>query len=205
MSPPWGGVEYKDSETYSIKEMMKPSIFEIIRVCLSIAKNIIFYLPRTILLEEFYEILSTCLGKEFEIIYTDIHILNSANKIKAIMLVLGQDINKVSYKDITKYIKTKYKSTQDSQFSQINNIMKTIGITKFLKNENLFSKIGNSLKKTEDVINYFKEKVLSSTDLNKIKLLESLETFDRNKGRKFQIQIFEDGKNCFEEEFKRSR
>ena len=205
MSPPWGGVEYKDSETYSIKEMMKPSIFEIIRVCLSIAKNIIFYLPRTILLEEFYEILSTCLGKEFEIIYTDIHILNSANKIKAIMLVFGQDINKVSYKDITKYIKTKYKSTQDSQFSQINNIMKTIGITKFLKNENLFSKIGNSLKKTEDVINYFKEKVLSSTDLNKIKLLESLETFDRNKGRKFQIQIFEDGKNCFEEEFKRSR
>ena len=184
---------------------MKPSIFEIIRVCLSIAKNIIFYLPRTILLEEFYEILSTCLGKEFEIIYTDIHILNSANKIKAIMLVFGQDINKVSYKDITKYIKTKYKSTQDSQFSQINNIMKTIGITKFLKNENLFSKIGNSLKKTEDVINYFKEKVLSSTDLNKIKLLESLETFDRNKGRKFQIQIFEDGKNCFEEEFKRSR
>ena len=121
------------------------------------------------------------------------------------MLVFGQDINKVSYKDITKYIKTKYKSTQDSQFSQINNIMKTIGITKFLKNENLFSKIGNSLKKTEDVINYFKEKVLSSTDLNKIKLLESLETFDRNKGRKFQIQIFEDGKNCFEEEFKRSR
>jgi hypothetical protein len=48
------------------------------------------------MLEEFYEILSNCLGKQHsEIIYTDIHILNSANKIKAIMLFFAPDINKV--------------------------------------------------------------------------------------------------------------
>ncbi len=76
--------------------MIRPNIYEIIRVCLSIARNIIFYLPRTILLEEFYEILSNCLGKQHsEIIYTDIHILNSANKVKAVMLFFGPDINKV--------------------------------------------------------------------------------------------------------------
>jgi hypothetical protein len=204
LSPPWGGVEYKDSETYSIKEMMKPSIFDIIRVCLSIAKNIIFYLPRTILLEEFYEILSTCLNKEFDIIYTDIHILNSANKIKAIMLVFGQDINKLQYKDINKHIKSKYKFNDENTFNNLCNIMKTIGVSKFLKSESQFFKTAENDKLGEDLVNFLKEKILTPSDVNKIKLLESLENFDRNKGRKFQIQIFEDGKNC-EEEFKRSR
>ncbi len=185
--------------------MMKPNIFDIIRVCLSIAKNIIFYLPRTILLEEFYEILSSCLNKEFDIIYTDIHILNSANKIKAIMLVFGQDINKLPSKDINKYIKSKYKISDELNFFNLNNIIKTIGFSKFLKHESLFCKTIKTDLTSEELVNYLREKVLTSNDLNKIKMLESLENFDRNKGRKFPIQIFEDEKNCFEEEFKRSR
>jgi hypothetical protein len=75
-----------------------PNIFEIIRVCLSIANKILFYLPRTLMLEEFYEILEEILytkNKEYQDIYIDIHILNSANKIKAILLIFGNDIKKV--------------------------------------------------------------------------------------------------------------
>lgn len=74
---------------------MTPDIYQIIRVCLSIGKKIIFYFPRTIMLTEFYEILDDILQEknEQDYIYTDIHILNSANKIKAVMLVFGLNID----------------------------------------------------------------------------------------------------------------
>jgi hypothetical protein len=77
-----------------------PNIFEIIRVCLSIANKILFYLPRTLMIEEFYEIIDKILfdrDKKYQDIYIDIHILNSANKIKAILLIFGNDIKKVVY------------------------------------------------------------------------------------------------------------
>jgi hypothetical protein len=80
--------------------MKNPNIFEIIRVCLSIANKILFYLPRTLMLEEFYEIIDEILydrDKKYQDIYIDIHILNSANKIKAILLIFGNDIKKVRY------------------------------------------------------------------------------------------------------------
>jgi hypothetical protein len=69
---------------------MSPNIYSIIKVCLSIGKKIIFYLPRTTMLTEFYNILDNILNKNF--IFVDIHILNSANKIKAVMLVFGENI-----------------------------------------------------------------------------------------------------------------
>ena len=52
-----------------------------------------FYLPRTIMLDEFFEILSDCVGEEN--IFIDIQILNSANKIKAILLLFGGDVSQV--------------------------------------------------------------------------------------------------------------
>lgn len=75
-----------------------PNIYEIIRVCLSIADKIQFYLPRTLILDEFYDIIEEMLftkDKKYQDIYIDIHILNSANKIKAILLIFGHDIRKV--------------------------------------------------------------------------------------------------------------
>ncbi len=101
MSPPWGGVTYKDSKYYSIKNMIKnPNIYEIIRVCLSHADKILFYLPRTLMVEEFFNIIEEILltrDKTYQDIHIDIHILNSANKIKAILLIFGTDIKKVKF------------------------------------------------------------------------------------------------------------
>jgi len=77
-----------------------PNIYEIIRVCLSIAGKILFYLPRTLMLEEFYEIIEDILlekDKKYQDIFIDINILNSANKIKAILLIFGNDIKKVKF------------------------------------------------------------------------------------------------------------
>jgi hypothetical protein len=75
-----------------------PNIYDIIRVCLSMAEKIMFYLPRTLILTEFYEILEEITlerEKKHLDIFIDIHILNSANKIKAILLIFGTDIKMV--------------------------------------------------------------------------------------------------------------
>lgn len=71
--------------------MMVPNIFDIVRVCLKIAKRLIFYLPRTLDLDELFEVLDTFIHKK-DHIYLDIQILNSANKTKAILLVFGKDM-----------------------------------------------------------------------------------------------------------------
>ena len=70
---------------------MTPNIFKIINVCFTIANKIIFYLPRTTILEEFFEIIDEITCKENEgFLFVDIHILNSANKIKAVMIIFDR-------------------------------------------------------------------------------------------------------------------
>lgn len=74
--------------------MMTPSITDIVKTCLKIAKKIIFYLPRTLDVEELFEILDTFTMKK-DNIYLDIQILNSANKTKAVLLIFGNEIAEV--------------------------------------------------------------------------------------------------------------
>ena len=101
LSPPWGGVEYKDSEYYSMKHMITPNIFEILRVCLSIGRKIIFYLPRTVLIGEIFEIIHDVMKSTYSTqdiqnnMFLDVHILNSANKIKAVMVIFGNEMKEV--------------------------------------------------------------------------------------------------------------
>jgi hypothetical protein len=75
---------------------MKPNIYDIVKKSLEIAKNIIFYLPRTLLLEDLFEIIKTVYGEmgvKTDKIYLDVQVLRSANKIKAVLLILGHDLN----------------------------------------------------------------------------------------------------------------
>jgi trimethylguanosine synthase len=99
LSPPWGGIKYKDSDVYSIKELMTPNIYDIIKTSLNISKNIIFYLPRTLILDELFDILSQILNSQNsgsgDRIYLDVHVLKSAKKIKALMIIFGHDIKEV--------------------------------------------------------------------------------------------------------------
>ena len=99
MSPPWGGIKYKDSEVYNIKELMTPNIFDIVRTSLAIAPRIIFFLPRTLQLEELYQIIETVQresDKGARDVFFDVHILNSANKIKALMIIFSNDLSSVN-------------------------------------------------------------------------------------------------------------
>jgi trimethylguanosine synthase len=101
LSPPWGGIKYKDSDVYSIKELMTPNIYDIIKTSLNIAKNIIFYLPRTLILDELFNILSSILNDQTpgsgDRIYFDVHVLKSAKKTKALLIIFGHDIKEVNF------------------------------------------------------------------------------------------------------------
>ena len=59
LSPPWGGTKYKSYKVYSIKKFMYPDITEIIRVSINVAKNILFFLPRNLDLDELFNLCSS--------------------------------------------------------------------------------------------------------------------------------------------------
>ena len=130
LSPPWGGISYKNSDIYSIKESMTPDISEIIKVSLNIVKYIMFYVPRTLRLEELFRIISSITKNER--LFFDIHILKSANKIKALLIIFGYDINKtIKENDIGEYLKYIYENfnLNDIYIKMISAIAKTIGNT----------------------------------------------------------------------------
>ena len=109
LSPPWGGPDYKFSSVYSIKKYMTPDIVEIVKVSLSIAKKILFYLPSNLNLDELFDIcwqvknqIKENSGKN---LFFDIKILKSNDRIKTLLIIFGENINDVFTKqDLESYI-----------------------------------------------------------------------------------------------------
>lgn len=66
---------------------MTPDIHKIVETCKSISQKIIFFLPRTMILEDLFRILEE--HYDLNEIFLDVQILNSANKIKAVMIIFG--------------------------------------------------------------------------------------------------------------------
>ena len=86
---------------------MKPNIFDIVRVSLKVSKHIMFYVPRTLILDELFDIVSKLKGTNR--IFFDVHILRSANKIKALLIIFGYNIDKkISETEINDYLKFIY-------------------------------------------------------------------------------------------------
>jgi len=78
---------------------MSPNIFDIVRTSLQIAPRIIFFLPRTLQLDELHQIIEKVQiesEKGARDILFDVHILNSANKIKALMIIFTNDLSSVN-------------------------------------------------------------------------------------------------------------
>lgn len=176
LSPPWGGIKYKDSEVYCIKELMKPSIYDIIRVSLKIAKKIMFYFPRTLLMEELFDILSEILNKQRlgsgDRLFFDVHILKSAMKIKALLIIFGNDINaNIVEEDLSEYLRFRYENITTRCLDVLNAIARIVGNYKFLQTE-CFIRQNYCCENTTDfpngLINYFFTKIL--TEQEKIKL-----------------------------------
>jgi hypothetical protein len=88
-------MEYKDQEGYSLKESITPNIFDIIKISIKLAEKLIFYLPRNSSIDEFCEVLSQVYldnnYNEYSFVFLDIQMLSSANKIKALLIILGDE------------------------------------------------------------------------------------------------------------------
>ena len=129
---------------------MTPDISEIIKVCLRISKYIMFYVPRTLMLEELFEIISKINGKSR--LFFDIHILKSANKIKVLLIIFGYDIDsKIGEKEIDEYLKYIYgPKLSDIYIKLLSAIAKMIGNYRFLENEINFRKNCEESEESEE-------------------------------------------------------
>ena len=187
---------------------MKPDIFDIVRVSLKVSKHIMFYVPRTLILDELFDIVSKIKGTNR--IFFDIHILRSANKIKALLIIFGYNIDKkLTETEIDDYLKFTYDSFNitDKQIKILTSIAKIIGNFRFLENEIFFRKSLENREKYKDInntiinfnndiinvddigkelYNFFYRSVL--TDQEKIKL-KSLNIFKDNKNNKINKNV----------------
>ena len=189
LSPPWGGIQYKKNEVYSIKESMTPDISEIIKVSLKIVKYIMFYVPRTLMLNELFQIISQINKKNR--LFFDIHILKSANKIKALLIIFGYDINnKIKENDIEEYLNYIYENSNlsDIYIKLLSAIAKTIGNYRFFENEidfrkNMNERLKNKEEKIEDInvgkelYNFFYDNILTNAEKIKLKSLKIYSQF----------------------------
>ena len=189
LSPPWGGVSYKNSDIYSIKASMTPDINEIVKVSLRISKYIMFYVPRTLMLEELFGIVSDI--KKNNNIFFDIHILKSANKIKALLIIFGYDVDKkIVENDITEYLKNVYDEYifDEMDFGILNAIAKVIGNFNFFENElnfrkNLAEEEIENIDLGKKLFNYFFQVVLTDQEKIKIKSLKIYSLFKKHKNK----------------------
>ena len=168
---------------------MNPDISEIIKVSLRIVDYIMFYVPRTLRLEELFGIISEIRGKNR--LFFDIHILKSANKIKALLIIFGCDIDeKIGEKEIDEYLEYIYENFKINEIyiKILSSIAKIIGNYRFLQNEinfrnNLYEEtktdsLDESFNAGKELFNYFYKLVL--TDQEKIKL-KSLKIYSQYK------------------------
>jgi trimethylguanosine synthase len=168
LSPPWGGVEYKSTATYSLKDWIEPNIYEIIRVSKQISSNLMFYLPRNTDIQELLGILNDLdLGDTF----AEIKLLQSAHKIKAILVCFGDEYNHISVKDVTRYLCSNYKAIQKYQICQLTNLTKVVGLTSFLQAE-LNYRNSTQQPKVNEFIKYMKDEVLTNEEVVEYNVLD---------------------------------
>ena len=67
VSPPWGGLTYSKDQVYNL-ELIKPNFREIVRKSLSLADNVVLFLPRNVNIQQLSDILLS-----FESIYAAPH------------------------------------------------------------------------------------------------------------------------------------
>ena len=143
LSPPWGGPEYKNDNVYSLKKWITPDIDKIIEKSFKISKNIILYLPRNTDLKELAEIIYKYDKEEIEsfsnTILFDVKYLNSASKIKAILVLYGPKFNKMKVKLIKQYIidsifKKKSSKINQNKLKRQLNLFKVVGYNEYIRN-----------------------------------------------------------------------
>ena len=176
LSPPWGGPEYKNETAYSLKKWIMPDIDNIIQKSLSISENIMIYLPRNTDLEELANIIYKYDRDNIEslsnTILFDVKYLNSASKIKGILVLYGPKFNSLKVKLIKKYIidslfqKNSNKINQNKVEKQLD-ILKVIGYSDYIRNFVMFKDIKKDFSGNiflENLEQFFLENILDEKE-----------------------------------------
>ena len=94
VSPPWGGVTYSKDRVYNLEANIKPNIREIIRKALSLADNLVLFLPRNVditqlanILQEYDSLYSA--GSSHECIATIEALIYGGTNIRAVVVFIG--------------------------------------------------------------------------------------------------------------------
>lgn len=138
---------------------MTPNIIDIIRVSLSIAKNIIFYLPRNLLLEYLYDLISIIKNEtrngSGDTLSFDVRVLKSNKKLKALMIIFGYDIHSIINEgDLHNYILNNYENVSFDDIKIISMMCNIIGYDSFLAKEHFF-RLSHTLDNTiKQLISY---------------------------------------------------
>ena len=186
LSPPWGGLKYKNSNVYSIKKFMHPNIIDIIRVSLNVAKFILFYVPRNLDLNELIDLVSF-VKNEIEInsgnkLSFDVRILYSNQKIKTLLIIFGYDVcDIISDDDIKQFLMHHYNKVNEDNIQYVINFIKLIGYYKFFKYELDYRlNISQSLN-LNYMIKYFMMNILNQQEKLQIKVQYMLKQLKNKK------------------------
>ena len=192
LSPPWGGLKYKNSNVYSIKKFMQPNIIDIIRVSLNVAKFILFYVPRNLDLNELIDLVSF-VKNEIEInsgnkLSFDVRILYSNQKIKTLLIIFGYDVcDIISDDDIKQFLMHHYNKVNEDNIQYVINFIKLIGYYKFFKYELDYRLKVSQSSNLNYLIKYFMMNVLTQQEKLQIKVQYMLKQLKNKKnGKNYQ-------------------
>ena len=192
LSPPWGGLKYKNSNVYSIKKFMQPNIIDIIRVSLNVAKFILFYVPRNLDLNELIDLVSF-VKNEIEInsgnkLSFDVRILYSNQKIKTLLIIFGYDVcDIISDDDIKQFLMHHYNKVNEDNIKYVINFIKLIGYYKFFKYELDYRLKVSQSSNLNYLIKYFMMNVLTQQEKLQIKVQYMLKQLKNKKnGKNYQ-------------------
>lgn len=124
-----------------MKEKITPNIVDILNKSKKLAGSIVLYLPRSIDLDELFDILIDCnlIGcnsNDSDDYYNseviDIELLVSSNKIKAVLVSIGENYSRLSVGNIRKFLKTENFNLNEHYIDQFVKIIKEIGFERFI-------------------------------------------------------------------------
>ena len=169
LSPPWGGEEYKNDEHFSLKKWIHPDIEKIISHSFELSNNLILYLPRNTNINELAELLykydKENIDSNYDCLYLDVQYIYSANKIKAMVVLYGDEFNSVTIKEIRLYISEMFKNENmnKDKLRRMINMAKCLGACRFFKELFIF-KEQNKNGKSDKFMKYIENQVMDKED-----------------------------------------
>ena len=134
-------------------------------------------------------------------IYLDVQYLHSANKIKAILILYGEEFNSVTVKEIKLYIKeiVHNKNIRKAKMRKLINTAKCLGANKFLKEINIYkeTKPNGAIEK---LIQNLYNNVMDEDEKKEFIQLNSKKLDDLNLKEKRDGMINNDKESIYEEE-----